>query len=156
MAVAALHDDKMAEVEVALKSVEATKVSETANPDTQVVFNVNASISEGSRKTGEVVLRFSFELSTQPEIARLMANGSATVTGEDRDIDTLLTAKEEGSVPVVFMRIYQRVYATLYLVCGSLKIPYPSPGLLKSVHVSADQGVAQSAGGSQGTERISV
>jgi len=146
----------MAEVEVSLKSVEATKVSESASPDTQVVFNVNASISEGSRKTGEVVLRFSFEMSTQPEIARLMANGSATVTGDDKDIDSLLTAKEEGSVPAVFLRIYQRVYATLYLVCGSLKIPYPSPGLLKSVHVSADQSLAQSAGSTGSTERISV
>jgi len=146
----------MAEVEVSLKSVEATKVAESANPDTQVVFNVNASISEASRKTGEVVLRFSLELSTQPEIARLMANGSATITGEDAEIDTLLTAKEEGSVPVVFMKIYQRVYAILYLVCGSLKIPYPSPGLLKTVHVSTDQDVAQSAGNAQSSGRISV
>jgi hypothetical protein len=146
----------MAEVEVSLKSVEATKIAESANPDTQVVFNVNASISEGSRKTGEVVLRFSLELSTKPEIARLMANGSATITGEDSEIDALLNAKEEGSVPVVFMRIYQRVYAILYLVCGSLKIPYPSPGLLKSVHVSSDQSMEQPASSAQNTGRISV
>jgi hypothetical protein len=146
----------MVEVEVSLKSVEATKVAESANPDTKVVFNVNASISEGSRKTGEVVLRFSIELSTQPEIARLMANGSARITGLDTEIDTLLTAKEEGSVPAVFMMIYQRVYAILYLVCGSLKIPYPSPGLLKTVNVSSSQNVAQAAGNAQNTGRISV
>ena len=29
------------------------------------------------------------------------------------------------------MKIYQRVYPTMYLLCGSLKIPYPAPGLLK-------------------------
>ncbi len=145
----------MLEVEVAMKSVEATKSVDSANQDTQTVYNVNASISEGARKPGEVVLRFNMELGTQPEIARLVVNGSATLKGEDAEIDTLLTAKED-SVPVVFMRIYQRVYAVLYLVCGSLKVPYPSPGLLKSVHVSSTQSVAQQAASPTSPSRISV
>jgi hypothetical protein len=37
----------------------------------------------------------------------------------------------------VFMNIYQKVYAILYLLSGSLKIPYPSPGLMKIVKMAS-------------------
>jgi len=146
----------MIDVEVSIKSIEAAKVSEAANADSQVVFNVTASISEGNRTSGEVTLRFNLELKTQPEVARFLVNGSATLRGEESEVDALLAAKEDDSVPVVFMRIYQRVYAVMYLICGTLKLPYPAPGLLKSVHVSTTQNVAQPAGQPQSAGGLSV
>jgi hypothetical protein len=57
--------------------------------------------------------------------------GTASVTGKEDEISDLLEAKERDGTPTLFMRIYQRVYPTLYLLCGALHVPYPGPGLLR-------------------------
>jgi hypothetical protein len=144
----------LAEVEVAIRSVEGTKLAEDVTPDSTVGFNAVANIVESERSPGKLVLKFTIDLGTDPEVAKIAVAGSAILTGEEQEIELLLAAKEGESVPPVFMRIYQKVYAILYLVSGSLKIPYPSPGLLKKVHVTSsaeiNQGISTPTRGSSG------
>lgn len=114
-----------------MKGIEANKTSEEANESTPVTFNVNASINEADRGPGFLNLKFSMDLETQPAAARVHVAGTATLKGKDDEVDEMLSAKEKDGTSTLFMKIYQRVYPTMYLLCGSLKIPYPAPGLLR-------------------------
>jgi hypothetical protein len=118
-------------MDVFVKGIEATKTADEANESTAVTFNVNASINEADRGPGFLNLKFSMDIETSPSAARIHVAGTATLSGKESEIDETLAAKEKDGTPALFMKIYQRVYPTMYLLCGSLKIPYPAPGLLR-------------------------
>ena len=111
--------------------MEAGKTSEDVNENTKVTFSVTASIMEGGRAPGSVSLKFSVNVDTQPAGARLFVAGTATVTGKDEELEGILDEKDNDGVPTVFMAIYKRAYAIMYLLSETLKIPHPAPGLLK-------------------------
>ncbi len=127
----------MVEVEVLVKSVEATRLSEEARDDTGVTFDVSASLSETDHQAGQFLLKYGIAITSQPPIARMDVGGTAKITGEEKEIDALLKTADPNTPPPIFMTIYQKVYAILYLLSGSLKIPYPSPGLMKVVKMSS-------------------
>lgn len=132
------------QVDVAVKGIEANKTADGVNESTPVTFNVNSSINEADRGPGFLNLKFSLDIETQPAAARIFVSGMATVRGKDDEVEEILSAKESDGTPSLFMRIYQRVYPTMYLLCGSLKIPYPAPGLLRLNQVaSAEEQVAR-------------
>lgn len=132
------------QVDVAVKGIEANKTADGVNESTPVTFNVNSSINEADRGPGFLNLKFSLDIETQPAAARIFVSGMATVRGKDDEVEEILSAKESDGTPTLFMRIYQRVYPTMYLLCGSLKIPYPAPGLLRLNQVaSAEEQVAR-------------
>jgi hypothetical protein len=134
----------LVDIEVSVKGIEANKTSDEANESTQVTFNVNSTINESDRGPGFLNLKFSMDVETQPAAARVFVSGMATLKGKDEEIEQLIGAKEQDGTPALFMKIYQRVYPTMYLLCGSLKIPYPAPGLLKLNRIaSAEQEVAR-------------
>jgi hypothetical protein len=84
------------------------------------------------------------DIETQPAAARVFVSGTATISGKDEEIDSTLGASEKDGTPTLFMRIYQQVYPTMYLLCGSMKVPYPAPGLLKLNQVAtAEQELAR-------------
>lgn len=127
----------MVEVDVLVKNVEATRLSEQARDEANVTFDVNASLTETEHETGEFILKFNITINAQPPVARMDVSGTAKITGEESEIEALLTTADQNSPPPVFMNIYQKVYAILYLLSGSLKIPYPSPGLMKVVKMAS-------------------
>ena len=120
-----------AQIEVDLKNVEATRTAEGVNEDTDVTFSVNSSLNEEDRGHGFITLKFSISLDTEPSAARLFVAGTASVTGTEDEIDELLAAKERDGTPTAFMKVYQKIYPAVYLLCGSLHVPYPGPGLLR-------------------------
>lgn len=135
---------QLPQIEVLVKAIEANKTSDEANESTQVTFNVNASINEADRGPGFLNLKFSMDIETHPAAARVFVSGTATLSGKEDEIDVVLASKEKDGTPTLFMKIYQRVYPTMYLLCGSLKIPYPAPGLLRLNRVAtAEEEVAR-------------
>lgn len=135
----------MVEVEVLIRSVEAARLSEDAKDSSEVAFEVTASLNETDRSPGQLVMRFSIDIQTTPQLAKIDISGVAKLIGEEQEIERLLVGKETGSTPPIFMSIYKKVYAMLYLLAGSLRIPYPSPGLLKVVKVASSREVAATA-----------
>ena len=134
----------MVDIAVSVKGIEANRTSDEANESTPVTFNVNSSINEADRGPGFLNLKFSMDVETQPAAARVFVSGTAMLRGKDDEIDQVLAAKEADGTPALFMKIYQRVYPTMYLLCGTLKLPYPAPGLLKLNRMaSAEQEVAR-------------
>lgn len=136
----------MAEIEVTISNIEASKLNENVNEEEDVAFNVDASITETQRDPGRVALKYVIKLDTEPSIAKMSISGRCLISGDDKEIDAFLRVEDESSVPPVFMKIYHKIYAILYLISGSLRIPYPSPGLLKSVHVASPQTVSNQIG----------
>jgi hypothetical protein len=134
----------MVEVEVLVKNVEAIRLSEEAKDETSVTFDVAASLAETDHQAGQFTLKFSIGITSQPPIARMDVAGTARITGEEAEIQELLKTTDQNTPPPVFMNIYQKVYAILYLLSGSLKVPYPSPGLMKVVKMTAPGDVASS------------
>jgi len=135
------------QLDVIIKGVESSRTSEDADENAEVAFNVNSSISEHDSGPGFVNLKFSIDMETQPSAARIFVSGTARVAGKENEIEEMLGAKEKDGTPTLFMRIYQRVYPTMYLLSGSLHVPYPGPGLLRQNHVESEaQVIAQSSG----------
>jgi hypothetical protein len=133
----------MVEVEVLVKNVEATRLTDQVRDEASVTFDVNASLTESEHETGQFTLKFSIQITAQPPVAKMDVSGTARITGDEKEIEALLTTADQNSPPPVFMNIYQKVYAILYLLSGSLKIPYPSPGLMKVVKLATPAEVAK-------------
>ncbi|MDG6929472.1 MAG: hypothetical protein JRN29_05480 [Nitrososphaerota archaeon] len=146
----------MAEVSVAIKTVEGNRTSDQDVEGSQVTYDVNAVITEAERGYQKLSLKFNIKMGTQPPVATLTVSGTATLAGEDVEMDALLVPKEKDMPPPVFMMIYQKVYSVLYLLCGSMKIPYPSPGLLKTVEVSAVKEVSAAPVDEAGGQKMQV
>ena len=135
----------MVEVEVLVKNVEANRLSEETRDETSVTFDVAASLAEVDHQAGQFTLKYSIAITSQPPVARMDVAGTARITGEEAEIQGLLKTPDGNTPPPVFMTIYQKVYAILYLLSGSLKIPYPSPGLMKVVKMASPDEAAASA-----------
>lgn len=135
----------MVEVEVLVKNVEATRLSEEPREDASVTFDVGASLTETDHQPGQFTLKYNIVITSQPPIAKIEVGGTARIAGEEAAIAELLKTPDQNTPPPVFMSIYQKVYAILYLLSGSLKIPYPSPGLMKVVRVASPGEAANSA-----------
>ncbi len=134
----------MVEVEVLVKSVEATRLSEEARDEASVTFDVGASLSETDHQAGQFTLKYSITIASQPPIAKMDVAGTTRITGDEKEIEEMLRSPDQNTPPPVFMAIYQKVYAILYLLSGSLKIPYPSPGLMKVVKMASPGEVGSS------------
>ncbi len=132
-------------VVVEIKALEVSRTVEEAAEDMEVTFNVNSSISESDRSDGLLKLKFSIDLETSPSAARLHVAGLATLTGREEEVEKLLAAREQDGTPTLFMKIYQRVYPTMYLLCGSLKVPYLSPGLLRLNKTTTEEELVRQA-----------
>jgi hypothetical protein len=135
----------MVELDVLVKNVEATRLSDEAKDETSVTFDVAASLSEVEHQAGQFTLKYTIAITSQPPIARMDVAGTARITGEEAEIQELLKTTDANTPPPVFMGIYQKVYAILYLLSGSLKIPYPSPGLMKVVKMAPPGEIAAPA-----------
>ena len=132
-----MPDRQPTEVATMIKNISVQKLDEKANHNTPVIFDFGANLEEADRSTESVTLNFRMTMDTEPLIAKFTIEGSATATGEEAEIEKLLSADPETNVPFVFTRIYQTVYSVIFMLAGTIDVPYPSPALLKRPHVRA-------------------
>ncbi len=124
-----------AEVITKISSVSAQKTDDTATHNTQVVFSFGVNMDQSDQRNDAVKLNFHMTMETEPAVAKFVVEGYATVRGEPGEIDKILSADPQTNVPIVFTRIYQEVYAVIFLLAGQIDVPYPSPALLKKTQV---------------------
>jgi len=124
-----------AEVNTRIRVISAQKMDERSNHNTPVVFNFGVNMEEADRKNESVTLNFQMTMGTEPAIAKFAIEGTATVSGEGSEIEKALAANPQTNVPEVFTRIYQQVYSVVFMLAGTIDVPYPSPALLKKPHV---------------------
>jgi len=119
------------EVTVIVEDVDAARLSDKANENAVSNYSLNVSLAERDRSTEHLVLSYSMELTSQPPTARFKVSGSATLKGNREEIREGITASDMNRPPPVLLIIYERIYSTIYLLAGALKVPHPMPNLLK-------------------------
>ena len=122
----------MLEVSVLVERIDATRLSDKASENSPSNYSVNVSMSERDRNPQALVLSFTLELTDQPQLARLVVSGIATLTGTKDEIQGALASPEDKGPPLVLTTIYERIFSLLYLLAGSLKVARPLPTLLKT------------------------
>ena len=121
----------MLDITVLIEDVDAARLSEKATENANSNYSLNVSLAERDRASDHLVLSFSLELTSQPQMARFKVSGSATLKGTRDEIREGITAPDDNRPPLVLLTIYERIYSTLYILSGALKVPHPMPNLLK-------------------------
>jgi hypothetical protein len=119
------------EVTILIEDLDASRLSEKANENAASNYSLNVSLAERDRSTEHLVLSYSIELTSQPPTARFKVSGSATLKGTKDEIKEGITAPDSNKPPPILVMIYERIYSTVYLLAGALRVPYPMPNLLK-------------------------
>jgi hypothetical protein len=130
-----MPEKSQTEVITRIRNVNVQKLDDRANHNTPVIFDFGANLEEADRSSEYVVLNFKMTMDTEPAIAKFVIEGTANISGEESEIEKLLSADPQTNVPFVFTRIYQTVYAVIFMLAGTTDLPYPSPALLKRPHV---------------------
>jgi hypothetical protein len=120
-----------ADVTAKIKRISAQKLEDSSSHNSKVVFNVGVNMDETSRRSDSVGLSFEITLETEPSIAKISIEGVATITGNQAAIDKILTQDSGTNAPRVLAPIYEEIYPVLFMLVGTLDLPYPSPALLK-------------------------
>jgi hypothetical protein len=123
------------EVITKIRNVTSLKTDEKADHNTPVVFNFAVNMDEAERSGESVKLNFQMVMDTEPAIAKFTVEGVAIVSGDSTEVEKILSADPQTNVPQVFTRIYQQVYSVIFMLAGTIDVPYPSPALLKRAHV---------------------
>jgi hypothetical protein len=123
------------EVITKIRNIASVKSDEKANHNTPVVFNFSVNMDEAERSPESVKLNFQMVMDTEPAIAKFTVEGVATITGDSAEVEKILSADPQTNVPQVFTRIYQQVYSVIFMLAGTIDVPYPSPALLKRAQV---------------------
>jgi hypothetical protein len=118
-------------------SVAAERTDERADSNTPVIFGLDVNIEELERKGDSVKVKFHIAMESDPAIVRFAIEGTATSSGDSDTIEASLSPDPETNVPPIFTKIYQQAYAVVFLLAGTLNVPYPSPALLRSPRVQA-------------------
>src|SRR5579871_5321077 len=113
------------EVITKIRTVSSLKGDEKANHNTPVVFSFGVNMDEAERSAESVKLNFQMVMDTEPSIAKFTVEGVAIVSGEASEIEKILSADPQTNVPLVFTRIYQQVYAVIFMLAGVIDVPYP-------------------------------
>jgi hypothetical protein len=130
-----MPDKSLCEVITKIRSVDVQKTDDKADHNTPVIFDFGANLEEADRSSEGVTLNFKMTMDTEPAIAKFVVEGTAKISGEESEIEKLLSADPQTNVPFVFTRIYQTVYSVIFMLAGTVDVPYPSPALLKRPHV---------------------
>jgi hypothetical protein len=122
----------MLEIGVLVERIDGARLSDKATENSPSNYGLNVSLAERERSPGSLVLSFTLELLSQPQLARIAVTGITTLTGTKDEIQGALAAPDEKNPPFVLATVYERIYGLVYLVADSLKIPRPLPTLLKT------------------------
>jgi hypothetical protein len=123
------------EVVTKIRNINAVKSNETATRYSPVLFNFGVNMDEADRKNDSVKLNFQINMESEPAMVKFAIEGSVSLYGDISEIEKMLTADPQSGVPHVFTRVYQDIYAVIFLLAGNLDVPYPSPALLKRAQV---------------------
>ncbi len=100
--------------------------------DIKPEFDVNVKLEEMERGTGEASFSFALAISTKPNIAKFDITGTVTVTGGNDVVEKLLQTNPDTKVPNLLERVYERIFASVFLLSSIINAPHPPPDLITS------------------------
>lgn len=117
-------------VGVKVRSLSGIKLADEVETGKLINFDVKARMEEKERRSGWVSVDYVLKVGTKPNVVKFEAEGIATLEGKDEEIRRMLEADPETQVPVVFQRVYQHVFLSMYLLATLINAPYPPANLL--------------------------
>jgi hypothetical protein len=96
---------------------------------TSINFDVQARLEEKERRSGLVKVGFVLNVGTKPNIVKFEAEGLATLEGKDEEVKKMLDPDRETKIPMVFHRVYQHVFMSMYLLATLINAPSPPVNL---------------------------
>ncbi len=117
---------------VKVRSLSGIKLADEFESGKVINFDVKARMEEKERRSGWVSVDFVLKVGTKPNVVKFDVEGMATLEGKDEEIRRMLEADPETQVPLVFQRVYQHVFLSMYLLATLINAPYPPANLLNS------------------------
>ncbi|MBI3116035.1 MAG: hypothetical protein HYZ12_01725 [Thaumarchaeota archaeon] len=98
-------------------------------------FDLGADLKELSREGNKLTVKYTLYLDTFPAVQRVELQGVATIrspliSSQTNDVDVSETLLSE-----VALEIFRNHYDIMYLLFDSMRLPFPSPWVVKNVHL---------------------
>jgi len=88
-------------------------------------YDINVELEEESSDDQKTVLKYSFDLTSNPKNSVINISGNTTLNGEKSEIEELLKQEDEKTPEVVSL-IYQELFPLMYIITKDMKIPSPA------------------------------
>ncbi len=88
-------------------------------------YDINVELEEESSDDQKTVLKYSFDLTSNPKNSVINISGNTTLNGEKSEIEELLKQEDEKTPEVVSL-IYQKLFPLMYIITKDMKIPSPA------------------------------
>ncbi|MDH5447691.1 MAG: hypothetical protein OEX01_01615 [Candidatus Bathyarchaeota archaeon] len=119
-------------VRVEIRGLSAVKLVDEVESGKLINFDVRARMEEKERRSDWVSVGFTLSVGTKPNVVKFEVEGTATLEGKNEEIKKMLEADPETQIPLVFQRVYQHVFTSMYLLATLIDAPYPPANLLYS------------------------
>ncbi len=116
---------------VTVEKIESVRLSDKVNEHSKSNYKLNVALSEKNRKPEGMTVAFSIELSGNAQTTKITVSGSARLTGSEDDIQAAIGPGKDKAPPKVVEAIYEKIYGLVYLLAGSMRVPYPAPNLVR-------------------------
>ncbi|MCS4540356.1 MAG: hypothetical protein HYU03_06685 [Thaumarchaeota archaeon] len=98
-------------------------------------FDLGADLKELSREGNKLTVKYTLYLDTFPAVQRVELQGVATIrspliSSQTNDVDVSETLLSE-----VALEIFRNHYDMIYLLFDSMRLPFPSPWVVKNIHL---------------------
>jgi len=88
-------------------------------------YDINVELEEESSNDQKTVLKYSFDLTSNPKNSVINISGSTILSGEQSEIEDTLK-QEDKKTPEVVSIIYQELFPLMYIISKNMKIPSPA------------------------------
>lgn len=121
----------MLEVGVTVDRIECVRFSDRVNENSKANYKLNVSLEEKHRRPDGLTIGFNLELTGSPQVVKITVTGVARLAGSQKEIGENTAKRDDRAPPKIVETIYERLYGLLYLLAGSMRVPYPTPNLVK-------------------------
>lgn len=98
-------------------------------------FDLGADLKELSREGSKLNLKYTLYLDTFPAVQRVELQGMATIRSPLINSQTDEVDVSERLLSDIALEIFRNHYDTIYLLFDSMRLPFPSPWVVKNVHL---------------------
>ncbi len=111
-----------------IHEIEVSNLMFNKTSDEQINFkkyDINVELEEESSNDQRTILKYSFDLTSNPKNSVINISGNTTLNGEQSEIEELLKQDDEKTPQVVSL-IYQELFPLMYIISKNMKIPSPA------------------------------
>ncbi len=119
-------------------TIDKVKVARLALGITKVPkpnFDLGAELKEVSREGSTLTVEYVLYLESFPSVLRVEIQGVAKVRSPRINTNAYEDAVSEDLLSDVALEIFRNHYSTIYLLFDSMRLPFPSPWVVKNVHL---------------------